>query len=81
VKLIESHILHVISHIISHNTTDLSPPIQPIGDVLEVQATASMVPVKDDYFRMILHLHSMALDNGPSLVGSRIKSPASEQMR
>ena len=81
-KLIESHILHVVSqHLTQHDRfVPANPANFRIGDVVEVQATASMVPVKDDHFRMILHLRSMALlDNGPSLVGSRIKSPASEQ--
>ena len=32
-----------------------------------------MVPIKDNRFRMILHLGSIALlDNGPSVVGSKV---------
>ena len=40
-----------------------------IGDVVKVQTTVSMVPVKNEHFRMIVHLQAIAmLDSKPSLI-------------
>ena len=59
--------LSLITWIHRFVTTD--PITFRTGDIVEVQTTISVVPVKKDRFRMIVSLRALAmLDNGPSMV-------------
>ena len=45
------------------------PIIFRSGDIVEVQSTISVVPVKKDRYRMVINLRALAmLDGGPSMV-------------
>jgi hypothetical protein len=52
-----------------HRFTTTDPATFRTGDIVEVQTTISVVPVKKDQFRMIINMRALAmLDNGPSIV-------------
>jgi hypothetical protein len=52
-----------------HRFVTTDPITFRTGDIVEVQTTISVVPIKKDRFRMIVNLRALAmLDNGPSMV-------------
>ena len=55
----------------THRFTSTDPTTFKTGDIVEVQTTISVVPVKKDQFRMIINMRALAmLDNGPSIVST-----------
>ena len=54
--------------------TMTDPTIFRTGDIVEVQSTISIVPVKKDRYRMVINLRALAmLDSGPSMVSRAFK--------